>query len=226
MGQAFRRAACSAKIRSPTIHNPPPPPTPSKSKSKIVINHSESILPPVVGSTTDLDSVNSTAAGQQQYTAVNADNMLEERDPQYDVLLNQMVGRIKTKPGGKPEMGEQSSTPNRRPPEQITIGHRPEVAGCRFLMAFVVQKSTRPMPKLRNTTADTGRYETSPVPPGTLNVAQLKHVMLLHQGKADDHVGSMDAHQIADKYRIDIAVVQNILQFLSLATADPTKQKN
>lgn len=31
-----------------------------------------------------------------------------ERDPQYDTMLNQMVGRIKAKPGGKAEMGEVS----------------------------------------------------------------------------------------------------------------------
>jgi hypothetical protein len=34
------------------------------------------------------------------------DNVLEERDPKYDTMLNQMVGRIKAKPGGKAEMGE------------------------------------------------------------------------------------------------------------------------
>lgn len=39
---------------------------------------------------------------------INAENMLEERDPQYDDMLNQMVGRIRTKPGGKLEMGEVS----------------------------------------------------------------------------------------------------------------------
>ena len=32
--------------------------------------------------------------------------MLEERDPQYDAMLNQMLGRVKTKAGGKAEMGE------------------------------------------------------------------------------------------------------------------------
>ncbi|XP_056175480.1 uncharacterized protein LOC115667850 isoform X3 [Syzygium oleosum] len=36
----------------------------------------------------------------------DADNVLEERDPQYDVMLSQMVGRIRSKPGGKLEMGE------------------------------------------------------------------------------------------------------------------------
>lgn len=39
----------------------------------------------------------------------SGDTVLEERDPQYDTMLNQMVGRIKAKPGGKAEMGEVSS---------------------------------------------------------------------------------------------------------------------
>lgn len=38
------------------------------------------------------------------------DNVLEERDPKYDTMLNQMVGRIKAKPGGKAEMGEVCSS--------------------------------------------------------------------------------------------------------------------
>lgn len=36
------------------------------------------------------------------------DNILEKRDPKFDAMLGQMVGRITTKPGGKPEMGEVS----------------------------------------------------------------------------------------------------------------------
>ena len=39
---------------------------------------------------------------------VNSENVLEERDPQYDSMLGHMVGRIRTKPGGKLEMGEVS----------------------------------------------------------------------------------------------------------------------
>lgn len=35
--------------------------------------------------------------------------MLEEKDPQYDAMLSQMVGRIQSKSGGKSEMGEVSS---------------------------------------------------------------------------------------------------------------------
>lgn len=33
---------------------------------------------------------------------------LEERDPKFDAMLGQMVGRIRAKPGGKLEMGEVS----------------------------------------------------------------------------------------------------------------------
>ena len=38
----------------------------------------------------------------------NSENVLEERDSKYDAMLNQMVGRISAKPGGKLEMGEVS----------------------------------------------------------------------------------------------------------------------
>jgi 3-hydroxymyristoyl/3-hydroxydecanoyl-(acyl carrier protein) dehydratase len=56
------------------------------------------------------------------------------------------------------------------------------------------------MPKLRNTNPDSGRYEERPVSPGTLNVAQLRQIMLLYQGKADDHEGPMNAQQVAEKF--------------------------
>lgn len=71
------------------------------------------------------------------------------------------------------------------------------------------------MPKVRNTKPDSGRYEERPVPAGTLNVAQLRHIILLHEGKADDHNGPMDVHQIAERFKVDVAQIQKILQFLS-----------
>lgn len=37
---------------------------------------------------------------------VNAENVLEERDLQYDTMLSQMVGRIRSKPGGTHEIGD------------------------------------------------------------------------------------------------------------------------
>ncbi|CAH8351000.1 unnamed protein product [Eruca vesicaria subsp. sativa] len=125
------------------------------------------------------------------------DNVLEERDPMYDTMLNQMVGRIKAKPGGKAEMGE----------------------------ASVVETSKRPLPKLRNTTPESTRYEEKPVPQGTLNVAQVRHIMLLYQGKAQDHNGPMSVEEIAKNYRIDVSQVQKITQFLSLPPEVTDKQK-
>ncbi|KAF5815347.1 hypothetical protein HanRHA438_Chr03g0134041 [Helianthus annuus] len=125
------------------------------------------------------------------------DDVPEERDSEYDAMLSKMVGRIQTKPGGKLEMGE----------------------------AFVVDKYKRPMPKLRNTTAETGRYEQRPAPPGTLNVAQLRHIILLYQGKADDHNGPMDVNQIAEKFKVDVAQVQRAVQFLSMPPEYFNKQK-
>ncbi|GKB35718.1 hypothetical protein Tco_0880660 [Tanacetum coccineum] len=127
-----------------------------------------------------------------------ADNVIEEeRDSEYDAMLSKMVGRIQTKPGGKLEMGE----------------------------AFVVDKYNRPMPKLRNTTTETGGYEQRPAPPGTLNVAQLRQVILLYQGKAEDHNGPMDVNQIAEKFRVDVAQVQRAVQFLSMPPEYFKKQK-
>ncbi|KAJ0802150.1 hypothetical protein HanPI659440_Chr03g0125901 [Helianthus annuus] len=81
------------------------------------------------------------------------------------------------------------------------------------------------MPKLRNTTAETGRYEQRPAPPGTLNVAQLRHIILLYQGKADDHNGPMDVKQIAEKFKVDVAQVQRAVQFLSMPPEYFNKKK-
>lgn len=185
MGQAFRRA--SGRIRSTSLD----PPSSSSSAKKAVDSR-----PPVAPS--DKFTGDNVGLGSEVEPSINAENMLEERDPQYDDMLNQMVGRIRTKPGGKLEMGE----------------------------ASVVDKYKRPMPKLRNTTVDSGRYEERPVPPGTLNVAQLRHIILLHQGKANDHSGPMDVHQIAEKFRVDVVQIQKILQSVSLPPEDSSKKRD
>ncbi|GFQ04150.1 hypothetical protein PHJA_002558900 [Phtheirospermum japonicum] len=186
MGQAFRRAAgrigssrvdTTSHLRKPIDRRPPPPPPAA----------------PVDKLPTD-----DVTAGSEGESRVNPENVLENRDVQYDAMLSQMVGRIQTKPGGKLEMGE----------------------------ASVVDKYKRPMPKLRNTTPDSGRYEKRPAPPGTLNVAQVRQIILLHQGKSDEHDGPMNAGQIAERFRIDAAQVQNILQFVSLPPEDDSKRKN
>ncbi|XP_024996571.1 uncharacterized protein LOC112529495 isoform X2 [Cynara cardunculus var. scolymus] len=94
------------------------------------------------------------------------------------------------------------------------------------IKAFVVDKYNRPMPKLRNTTPETGRYEQIPAPPGTLNIAQLRQIILLYHGKSNDHKGPMDVNQIAEKFRVDVAQVQRTVQFLSLPPESANKQKN
>ncbi|KAI6682188.1 hypothetical protein NL676_036069 [Syzygium grande] len=58
---------------------------------------------------------------------------------------------------------------------------------------------------------------------GTLIVAQVGQIILLHQGKADDHSGPTDILQIAEKFRVDVAHVQKILQFVSLPPEDSSK---
>ncbi|CAB4262733.1 unnamed protein product [Prunus armeniaca] len=194
MGQALRRAA--GRIRpSSSIET-----TSAKPKTVVVDKRPPPLGPTEISKAGDAPNSDGSAATAAEADAgtANVDNVLEERDPSYDAMLNQMVGRIKSKPGGKLEMGE----------------------------AFVVEKYKRPLPKLRDTKPDSGRYEERPAAPGTLNVAQLRHIILLHQGKAEDHNGPMEADQIADKFRVDVAEVRKILQFVSLPPEDSSKQKN
>ncbi|KAL1197443.1 hypothetical protein V5N11_012025 [Cardamine amara subsp. amara] len=188
MGQQLRRAV--GKIKQVER-------SPSSSTSRVVVDRRS--LPSEELSTAVKSSPSTTAADgvSDEAGRTNEDNVLEERDPKYDTMLNQMVGRIRAKPGGKAEMGE----------------------------ASLVETSKRPLPKLRNTTPESTRYEEKPVPQGTLNVAQVRHIMLLYQGKAQDHSGPMSVNEIAAKFRIDVSQVQKITQFLSLPPEVTNKQK-
>ncbi|KAL3812869.1 hypothetical protein ACJIZ3_014137 [Penstemon smallii] len=186
MGQAFRRA--TGRIASSTVDT-----TPSAASK---LGKPVEKRPPVVP--VKQSPSNEVTPDSEGVSSVKEENVLEDRDPQYDVMLNRMVGRIQTKPGGKLEMGE----------------------------ASVVDKYKRPLPKLRNTTPDYGKYEEKPAPPGTLNVAQLRQIILLHQGKSNDHNGPMDIPQIAERFRIDVAQVQSILGSVALPPVDESKRKN
>lgn len=177
MGQAFRRAA--GKLRSTSIE-------PSSSRFQNSIDR----RPPaekvhIHNKDPALDGVSKSDA-----------QALEQRDPSYEAMLSQMVGKISTKPGGKLEMGE----------------------------AFVVQKTQRPLPKLRNTSPDTGRYEERPVAVGTINVAQLRQIMLLHQSKVDEHDGSLGLKEVAEKFRLDAVQLERIFRHVSLPPEDNTSK--
>ncbi|KAL8158033.1 hypothetical protein AgCh_002663 [Apium graveolens] len=186
MGQALRRA--SGRLRTSAADKSPAPPI------KPTVDPTPPAVPfdKVSGDSSVPNSV------QDGASKINADNMLEEKDPQYDAMLSQMVGRIQSKSGGKSEMGE----------------------------AFVVERYSRPTPKLRSTkTGGTDRYEERPAPSGTLNISQIRQIVQLHQGKASDHNGPMNILQIAERFRIDAAQVEKILHFISLPPEDDSKQK-
>ncbi|KAG9134400.1 hypothetical protein Leryth_023785 [Lithospermum erythrorhizon] len=163
----------------------------------------------------------------------NGEVVPEEKDPQYNAMLSQMVGRIQAKPGGKPEMGELLGlfaylwmiiTDIHRD-YQKRVPHKPYLPFIGAPMAVVVEKYDRPLPKVRNTTPESSRYEERPAPAGTLNVAQLRHIMLLYQGKADDHDGPMDIAQISARFRMDSSQVKRIVQSVSLLPEDSSKRK-
>ncbi|XP_020587063.1 uncharacterized protein LOC110029222 [Phalaenopsis equestris] len=122
-------------------------------------------------------------------------NILEERDPEFDAMLQKMVGTIRSKPGGKLEMGE----------------------------AFIVQKYKRPLPKVRSSVEQVGSHDQKPLLPGTLTVAQLQEILLLHQGKSGEQKGPIDFQEIAKKFGVDSAQVEQIFQFISL---HPENEKN
>ncbi|XP_038875975.1 uncharacterized protein LOC120068322 [Benincasa hispida] len=175
MGQAFRRAAGRIKPAS-SIDS-----TASSLKMESVADRKP---PPRVAE----KARESGALDFGDVSESNSGNVLEERDPQFDAMLSQMVGRIRSKPGGKLEMGE----------------------------ASVVERYDRPMPKLRNTDTKSSKYEDRPAPPGTLNVAQMRHIILLHEGKADDHDGPMGLHQIAERISLSqkhrqLYITQNLM---------------
>ncbi|PIA61519.1 hypothetical protein AQUCO_00300799v1 [Aquilegia coerulea] len=206
MGQAFRRATTTNRL----VQSSTPSPSPSSNVIKKNVErppqsqqqpHAPKVElkpKPIINQSEDGGGGAATTDPDQDISRTNPDNVLEEKDPGYDAMLSQMVGRIKTKSGGKLEMGE----------------------------AFVVEKYDRPMPKLRNTSAESNYNEKS-APPGTLNVAQLRQILQLRQGKSIDHAGSMDVHQIADKFHIDVTQVEKILQFISLPPENSSsKQKN
>lgn len=192
MGQALRRATGK-------LHRPPPPPPPPHPPPESLAKKME--RPSPVRPSAEAGAA--PAALQDQVGVPVPDNIsdvkdetgvLEERDPGYDAMLNKMVGRITSKPGGKLEMGE----------------------------AYIVEKYNRPMPKLRSSKADTGVNEQK-TSPGTLTAVQLQEIILLHQGKSEEYKGSMEVKDIAEKFRINTAHVESIIQFLSMPPENSTK---
>ncbi|XP_020678053.1 uncharacterized protein LOC110096439 [Dendrobium catenatum] len=190
MGQALRRAMGRIPSSARTRPSPRPPQNVSCNPEQVprlphdgaaAIRERLDVPPPEYISETKIES-----------------NILEERDPEYDAMLKKMAGTIRSKPGGKLEMGE----------------------------AFIVQKYKRPLPKIRSSVGESGRDGQKPLLPGTLTIAQLQEIMLLHQGKSGDHKGPMDIQNIAKKFGVDSVQVEQILQFISLPPEQDKSDKN
>lgn len=196
MGQALRRATgrrVQASVnRSPSVE--------SSAKSDLerrlpsaVPNKTEEVSPVISGQ--DNAAINTDQDNILKMTKEGA--VLEERDPGFDAMLNKMVGRITTKPGGKLEMGE----------------------------AFIVEKYKRPLPKVRSSKADTDFDVKKSTPSGTLTALQLQEIILLHQGKSNSHQGPMSVHDVAERFRIDVAQVKSIVQFISMPPENNSDMK-
>ncbi|KAH9327080.1 hypothetical protein KI387_007258, partial [Taxus chinensis] len=82
--------------------------------------------------------------------------------------------------------------------------------------ASIVPKYNRPLPKLRKTSDITGTGGEKILAPGTLNVSQLRQILLLHKGEAENQEKPMEAKDIAVKFQLDVLAVQKILQYVSL----------
>ncbi|XP_074563181.1 uncharacterized protein LOC141819822 [Curcuma longa] len=187
MGQALRRA--TGRVR-PSRVDPPLPPTQRPARPSAAAEP-----PPPATSSTDAPDHLGVPDAEFTATVKHESNVLEERDPNYDDMLKQMAGRIRSRPVGKLVMGE----------------------------AIVRERYTRSLPKLRSSRAEPGASEQKPLPPGTLSIEHVRQMILLHQGKSEDHPGKMDVQDIAKRYGVDVEHVQQIIQFMSLPPEDGKK---
>ncbi|XP_029122754.1 uncharacterized protein [Elaeis guineensis] len=102
MGQALRRA--TGRVRPSRSDHPARPPIKNPERPPPSPTAAAQAKPP------DAPTVGQDRLGisDAEVTARDKDynGALEERDPKYDEMLKQMVGRITSRPGGKLEMGD------------------------------------------------------------------------------------------------------------------------
>ncbi|KAK8953997.1 hypothetical protein KSP39_PZI002171 [Platanthera zijinensis] len=178
MGQTLRRAV--GRLPRSVKTGPSPP--------QSIPRNTEELSPaPTDGTAAVQDALGVSSLEDISRTKVKGD-ILEERDPAYDVMLQKMSGTIKSKPGGKLEMGE----------------------------AIIVQKYKRPLPKVRSSKTKLETPDQKPTVPGTLTIAQVQEIMILKQGKSTDQIGPTEIHDISKRFGVDAALVEKIVQFVSL----------
>jgi hypothetical protein len=113
-----------------------------------------------------------------------------ELEPKYAAMMQQVVGRISTRPGGTQEMGP----------------------------AHEAAEYRRLKPTNRHTSALTGPDEERIVAPGTLNLAQIHELFHLYQqaqveGQQEKPV---DTQFLAQKFNVDVVLLEKVLHFSSL----------
>ncbi|CAM0949737.1 unnamed protein product [Alopecurus aequalis] len=239
MGQALRRA--SGRLRPPPPPPPParPPPPPPPPRASPAAAGAGSLPQDRLDVSQD-DVTTSTK---------DTHGVLVERDPSYDDMLKHMVGRITTKPGGKPEMGEVSTLTLHYSPGLkyhssfddfillVNLHNRcikfelSFVWGKNLIRGFCVQASVveqyrRPLPKVRTSEPEPEQGGPRQLPPGTLNVAHIQEIIQLYQGKSSSHHGSMSVDEIASRFRVEAPVVRGIVQFVSLPQDESVEKKD
>lgn len=75
----------------------------------------------------------------EDISGLRSNNVLEERDPEYDAMLNKMLGRITTKPGGKLEMGEVRTF---KQTKKKRNGRGDVIKGCWYLFSSMLYAQT------------------------------------------------------------------------------------
>ncbi|KAJ4785917.1 hypothetical protein LUZ62_037163 [Rhynchospora pubera] len=193
MGQVLRRA--SGRVRPSAASSPPtarPPPEPKVSAT----TPSVSAAGAAANNAPPQDRLGVSDSDVRETTNDGHGTVLEDKDPGYDKMLSFMVGRITSKPGGRPEMGE----------------------------ASIKERYDRPLPKVRSSKADVGGSGQRPLTPGTLTIEHIHQIILLHQGKSDSQQGPMATKEIAEKFQVDVTVIEKIVQSISLPQEDTNKK--
>jgi len=110
-------------------------------------------------------------------------------DPKYSAMMQQVVGKITTRPAGGQEMGS----------------------------AHVTAEFRRLKPANRHTSAATGPDEEKVVAAGTLNIAGIHEALRLYQGLGEgQEQKSVDVKALAERFNVDVVLLERVFKYTSL----------
>lgn len=85
-----------------------------------------------------------------------------------------------------------------------------------WLQAHVSAEFRRPKPMNRHTSAATGPDEEKVVTSGSLNIAGIREVLLLHQGLSEGQEKPLDAEALSKKYNVDVELLEGLFRYTTL----------